>query len=84
MDVNGIRAMGYLDWTDLNYYYFMASNFGTSDTWFSPVMDRTQVNRMYIMAATSQGDAYPIGGGVGDNSQADVNNYFRGAAECGH
>jgi phospholipase C len=60
MDVNGIRAMGYFDWTDLNYYYFMASNFGTSDTWFSPLMNRTQLNRMYMLAATSGGHAYPL------------------------
>jgi phospholipase C len=60
MDVNGVRAMGYFDSTDLNYYYFMASNFGTSDTWFSPVMDRTQLNRMYMLAATSAGHAYPL------------------------
>ena len=60
MDVNGIRAMGYFDWTDLNYYYFMASNFGTSDTWFSPLMNRTQLNRMYMLAATSAGHAYPL------------------------
>jgi phospholipase C len=60
MDVNGIRAMGYFDWTDLNYYYFMASNFGTSDTWFAPLMDRTQLNRMYMLAATSAGHAYPL------------------------
>ena len=36
MDTNGIRAMGYFDGSDLNYYYFMASNFATSDRWFSP------------------------------------------------
>ena len=60
MDVNGVRAMGYFDSTDLNYYYFMASNFGTSDTWFAPVMDRTQLNRMYMLAATSAGHAYPL------------------------
>jgi phospholipase C len=60
MDVNGVRAMGYFDWTDLNYYYFMASNFGTSDTWFSPLMNRTQLNRMYMLAATSAGHAYPL------------------------
>jgi len=60
MDVNGIRAMGYFDWTDLNYYYFMASNFATSDTWFSPLMNRTQLNRMYLLSATSAGHAYPL------------------------
>ncbi|HEY6767141.1 MAG TPA: alkaline phosphatase family protein, partial [Candidatus Sulfotelmatobacter sp.] len=61
MDVNGVRAMGYYEDTDLNYYYDMATKFGTSDKWFSPLMDRTQVNRMYMIAATSHGDAYPIG-----------------------
>jgi phospholipase C len=59
-DINGLRAMGYFEGTDLNYYYFMASNFATSDRWFSPVMDRTQVNRMYLLAATSAGHAYPL------------------------
>jgi phospholipase C len=58
-DTIGARAMGYYDGTDLNYYYFMASNFATSDRWFSPVLSRTQVNRMYLLAGTSQGYAYP-------------------------
>jgi phospholipase C len=66
-DVNGLRAMGYYDWNDLPYYYFMASNFATSDAWFSPVMDRTQLNRMYMFAATSQGYAYPPGTTTTDN-----------------
>jgi phospholipase C len=55
--------MGYYDGTDLNYYYFMASNFATSDRWFAPIMSRTQLNRMYLLAATSHGQAYPIGSG---------------------
>lgn len=59
-DVNGIRAMGYYDGGDLNYYYFMASNFATSDRWFSPLMGATQPNRMYLLAATSAGHAYPL------------------------
>jgi phospholipase C len=60
MDTNGIRAMGYFDGSDLNYYYFMASSFATSDRWFSPVMDRTQINRMYLLAATSAGHVHPL------------------------
>jgi phospholipase C len=64
LDVDGLRAMGYYDGTDLNYYYFMASNFATSDRWFSPVMSRTQPNRMYLAAATSQGHVYPPNPGV--------------------
>ncbi len=72
MDVNGVRAMGYFDWTDLNYYYFMASNFGTSDTWFSPVMSRTQLNRMYMLAATSAGHAYPLAAPYGSLSNDTI------------
>jgi phospholipase C len=60
MDTNGLRAMGYFDGGDMNYYYFMASNFATSDRWFSPTMSRTQLNRMYLLAATSGGHAYPL------------------------
>lgn len=67
-DTTGLRAMGYYDGSDLNYYYFMASNFATSDRWFAPVMDRTQVNRMYLFAATSQGYAYPPGTNAADNA----------------
>jgi phospholipase C len=63
MDVNGVRAMGYFQDADLNFYYALATDFGTSDRWFSPVMDRTQINRAYIYAATSQGYGYPPGGG---------------------
>ena len=59
-DTNGVRVMGYYDGSDLPYYYFMASNFGTSDRWFSPVMSRTQANRMYTLAATSAGHTYPL------------------------
>jgi phospholipase C len=62
-DTDGIRAMAYYDWTDLPFYYYMASSFATSDTWFSPAMTRTQPNRMYSLAATSQGHAYPIPSG---------------------
>jgi phospholipase C len=64
MDVNGVRAMGYFQDTDLNFYYSLATSFGTSDRWFSPVMDRTQINRAYLFAATSQGYGYPPGGGT--------------------
>jgi phospholipase C len=60
-DVNGLRSMGYYDWTDLNYYYFMATDFATSDRWFNPAMTRTEPNRQYILSATSHGYVYPIG-----------------------
>jgi phospholipase C len=83
LDVNGVRAMGYFDWTDLNYYYFMASNFGTSDTWFAPLMDRTQLNRMYILAATSQGHAYPIGQGNNNGAQLTATTIFEALQNAG-
>jgi phospholipase C len=57
-DQTGRRAMGYFDDSDLNYYYFMASNFAMSDALFSPVPSRTAVNRLFIHAATSQGNAH--------------------------
>jgi phospholipase C len=60
-DTAGIRAMGYYDGSDLNYYYFMASKFATSDRWFHPVMTRTPPNRADLIAGTSRGYAYPIG-----------------------
>jgi phospholipase C len=59
-DVNGYRAMGYYDDTDLNYYYYMASTFATSDRWFAPIMSRTQLNRAFLIAATSGGHVYPL------------------------
>ena len=77
LDVNGVRAMGYFDWTDLNYYYFMASNFGTSDTWFAPLMDRTQLNRMYMLAATSQGLLIPSAKGPTTGSSSPQPLFFR-------
>lgn len=61
-DVDGKRVMGYYDSGDLPYYYFMASNFATSDRWFSPLMSRTQPNRLYMVAATSAGHVYPTTG----------------------
>jgi phospholipase C len=60
-DVAGMRAMGYYDGGDLNYYYFMASNFATSDAWFAPVMTRTPPNREFLIGGTSHGYVYPIG-----------------------
>ncbi len=67
-DNDGVRALGYYTDTDLNYYYFMASNFGTSDRWFNPVMTRTNSNREYLVAATSQGYVYPIGSNSNDQN----------------
>ncbi|HEY6337857.1 MAG TPA: alkaline phosphatase family protein [Candidatus Sulfotelmatobacter sp.] len=76
-DTNGIRSIGYYDNTDLNYYYYMASQFSTSDRWFSPVMTRTAPNREYLIAATSQGDVYPIGTDSGDQSRLTATTIFQ-------
>ncbi len=82
-DTAGIRAMGYYDSSDLNYYYFMASNFATSDRWFAPVLDRTQVNRMYLFAATSQGYAYPPGTDAADNAPLTAPTIFDALQKAG-
>jgi phospholipase C len=63
-DLGGTRAMGYYDDGLLPYYYFMATNFAMSDSWFAPVLTRTQPNRMYMMAATSAGHVYPLPSGA--------------------
>jgi phospholipase C len=76
-DTNGIRSMGYYNGTDLNYYYYMASQFATSDRWFAPVMSRTQPNRHYLIAATSQGYAYPIGTNSKDQSLLTAKTIFQ-------
>jgi phospholipase C len=68
-DVNGLRAMGYWDGTVLNNYYFLATNFATSDRFFHPVMARTEPNREYLIAATSGGYALPNGSNPKDTPQ---------------
>jgi phospholipase C len=74
-DTKGMRAMGYYDGSDLNYYYFMASSFATSDRWFAPVMARTPPNRMYLLAGTSHGHAYPLN--YSGSSQLSVTTIFQ-------
>ena len=76
-DVNGARAMGYYNGDDLNYYYFMASNFATSDRWFNPVMSRTHPNREYLIAATSQGYVYPEGTDAQDSAPITAKTIFQ-------
>ena len=85
-DVNGMRVMGYYDQDVLPYYYFMASNFGTSDRWFSPVMTRTQPNREFLMAATSLGHVYPPLGAsedTGGSTQFTNKTIFQALEEAG-
>jgi phospholipase C len=82
-DTDGIRAMGYYDGGDLNYYYFMASKFATSDRWFNPAMTRTEPNREYLIAATSQGYAYPIGTDSGDTALLTATTIFQELQNAG-
>jgi phospholipase C len=69
--------MGYYTGKDLNYYYFMASNFATSDRWFHPVMTRTHPNREYLYAATSQGDVYKVGTSSADSQHLTAKTIFQ-------
>jgi phospholipase C len=66
IDPTGTRAAGYYDQTDLPYYYELATQFGTSDRFFSSLLSNTNANRMYLFAATSFGhirpDSPPQGG----------------------
>ncbi len=58
-DKLGIRAMGFYTSADLEYHYFLASQFGTSDRWYAPAPARTEPNRFYLVGGTSGGYAYP-------------------------
>lgn len=66
IDPTGTRAMGYYDQNFLPYYYELATQFATSDRFFSPVETNTIANRMYLFAGTSFGhirpDTPPAGG----------------------
>jgi phospholipase C len=52
------RPLGYYDWTDLPFYYELAAQFATSDTWYSPAPDATSINRPYLFAGTSYGNIF--------------------------
>ena len=82
-DTNGIRAMGYYDGGDLNFLYFMASNFATSDRWFHPAMSRTNINREYLIGGTSGGYAYPNGTNAADSPQLQSMTIFQDLQNAG-
>src|SRR5262249_9415702 len=62
-DPSGLRALGQYDQTDLPYYYELATQFGTSDSFHSPMWSNTVTNRHYAFCATSQGRIRPSPGG---------------------
>lgn len=59
-DQDGHRVMGFFDGNDLNYYYFMASQFAIDDHFFAPVPGNTPVTRHFLFAATSQGFVHTV------------------------
>jgi phospholipase C len=82
-DSDGIRAMGYYNGDDLNFLYFMASNFATSDRWFHPTMSRTNINREYLLGATSGGYVYPNGTNTADTPQLTSETIFQDLQNAG-
>ena len=64
-DPTDTRPLGYYDWTDLPFYYELATQFDTSDTFYSPTPDATIINRSYLLAGTSYGNVFT----PGSNSQ---------------
>lgn len=76
-DTEGYRAMGYYDWNELNYYYFMATEFATSDRFFSPAPARSPPNRYYGFAATSEGRI------TGSTTQLKARTIFQNLDEAG-
>jgi len=58
-DPTHTRPLGYYDQTDLPFYYELATQFATSDTFYSPNPANTVPNRLYLFAATSYGHGYP-------------------------
>ena len=75
--------MGYYDGDDLNFLYFMATNFATSDRWFQPAMSRTDINREYLLGATSGGYAYPNGTVAADTPQLKSETIFEDLQNAG-
>ena len=82
-DTDGVRAMGYYDGNDLNFLYFMASNFATSDRFFNPAMSRTNINREYLLGGTSGGYAYPNGTDAADTPQIATPTIFQNLQTAG-
>ena len=58
-DPDGTRQMGYYDERDLPYYYELATQFATSDRFYSSVPTNTLPNRMYMFTGTSFGNVGP-------------------------
>jgi phospholipase C len=79
-DPTGERAMGYYDQTDLPYYYELATQYATSDRFFSPVLAPTIPNRMYLFTGTSFGFIRPDNPDHAPYAQKTI---FRAMTEAG-
>jgi phospholipase C len=79
-DPTGERAMGYYDQTDLPYYYELATQYATSDRWFSAMLGPTIPNRMYLMTGTSFGFIRPD---VHGHAPYPQKTFFRALTEAG-
>jgi phospholipase C len=79
-DPDGTRAMGYYDESDLPFYYELATQFATSDRFFSSLLANTNPNRMYMFTGTSFGHAFPDPAPTGGWKQKTI---FRALNEAG-
>lgn len=80
MDPDGTRQMGRYDQNDLPYYYELATQFATSDRFFSSVPSNTDPNRMYVFTGTSFGNATDVSPGSGGWKQKTI---FRALNDAG-
>lgn len=71
-DPQGTRTMGYYTENELPYYYAAASQFATSDRFFSPVLTDTIPNRFYLFTGTSWGNVYPVNPPSGGFTQPTI------------
>ncbi len=51
----GERAMGYVDATDIPFYYALATTFAIGDHYFCSILGPTVPNRLYLLSGTSFG-----------------------------
>jgi phospholipase C len=79
-DPNGTRQMGYYNQADLPYYYELATQFATSDRFFSSIPSNTLPNRMYMFTGTSFGHIAAATPGSGGWAQKTI---FRAMNEAG-
>ncbi len=52
---DGLFTMGYLDATDIPFYYWLANTFSVADRHFPSVLSGTWANRDFLVAGTSKG-----------------------------